>query len=85
GILMKSDGSQTFFSAEKTGAGMATIEIDRIGAEAGISRGGALAALRFIAGALGRTTITFATVVAESSQGKPITVHTVPAEITVAK
>jgi len=84
GVMMKSDGSQTTFSAQKMTDGLASIEIHRVGAATGITRGGALAAMRFRSLAGGTTQVSFGPVTAETSAGTAVTVNTTDAEITVA-
>jgi len=84
GVMMKSDGSQTTFSAQKMSDGLASIEITRVGAATGITRGGALAAMRFRALAGGATEVSFGPVVAETSAGTSLTVNTTDAQVTVA-
>ncbi|HKY31440.1 MAG TPA: cohesin domain-containing protein [Candidatus Polarisedimenticolia bacterium] len=83
GIIMKQDGTQTLFTANKTGDGQVAIEVTRQGGAAGISRGGALAAVRFRALAAGRTRIGFGPVHAETFDGGTLQVNSVDAEITV--
>jgi len=84
GIIMKQDGTQTMFSAAKASDGQATVEIARLGGTEGISRGGALAALRFRSLAGGRSPIGIVSVHAETYDGTSIEVNTSQAEITVA-
>ncbi len=84
GIIMKSDGTQTQFSATKTGEGQVTVDLVRLGGTAGISRGGALAAIRFRALAGGKTRVGFGPVRAETFDGGALQVNSVDAEITVA-
>jgi general secretion pathway protein D len=83
GIIMKSDGTQTQFSATKTGEGQVTVELTRLGGAAGVSRGGALAAIRFRALAAGLGRVGFGPVRAEAFDGKGVSVNSVDAEITV--
>ncbi|MGH9869877.1 MAG: cohesin domain-containing protein [Candidatus Polarisedimenticolia bacterium] len=83
GIIMKSDGTQTQFSATKTGPGQVQVELTRLGGSAGISRGGALAAVRFRALAAGKARVGFGPVRAETFEGGALTVNSVDAEITV--
>ncbi len=84
GIIMKQDGTQTMFSASKTSDGQAVVEVSRLGGSQGISRGGALAALRFRTLAGGRSPISIMAVHAETFDGTPIQVNPGQAEITVA-
>ena len=84
GIIMKQDGTQTVFSATKAAEGQVAVEISRLGGVAGISRGGALAALRFRALAAGKAMIAFGTVHAEAHDGANIPVSSAEAEITVS-
>ena len=83
GIIMKSDGTQTQFSATKTGEGQVTVELTRLGGAAGVSRGGALAAIRFRALAAGKARVGFGPVRAEAFDGSGVSVNSVDAEITV--
>ena len=85
GIIMKQDGSQTLFSANKVGEGQVAVEIARLGGSQGISSGGALAALRFRALAGGRARISFGPVHAEAFDGSNIAVNPSEAVITVAQ
>jgi len=84
GIIMKQDGTQTMFSASKVADGQASVELSRLGGSQGISRGGALAALRFRTLAGGRSPISVTAVHAETFGGTPIQVNSGQAEITVA-
>ena len=60
------------------------VEVSRLGGVQGISRGGALVALRFRALAAGKAPIAFGTVHAETHDGANITVNAAEAEITVS-
>jgi general secretion pathway protein D len=83
GIIMRQDGTQTIFSATKVAEGQVSVEVSRLGGAQGISRGGALAALRFRALAAGKAPIAFGSVHAEAFDGGAITVNATEAEITV--
>jgi hypothetical protein len=84
GVLLKSDGAQTHFTHQKVSDGVASIQIERVGAAAGVSRGGALAAIRFRSLAAGQADIAFGAAVAQTAAGEPIAVNMTEAEITVA-
>ncbi len=84
GILMRQDGVQTVFSAAKSAEGQVALEVARQGGSGGVSRAGALAALRFRAIAAGKSAVSFATVRAEAFNGAPLAVSPAPAEITVS-
>ncbi|HZI94276.1 MAG TPA: cohesin domain-containing protein [Patescibacteria group bacterium] len=85
GIIMKQDGAQTVFSANKIADGQVAVEVARLGGSQGISNGGALAALRFRALAGGKANIAFGSVHAEAFDGSAITVNASEAEITVSQ
>ena len=84
GIIMKQDGTQTIFSATKAAEGQVAVEVSRLGGLQGISRGGALAALRFKALAAGKSPIAFGSIHAETHDGANINVSAAEAEITVS-
>ncbi len=83
GALMKQDGTQTIFSAAKTADGQVTVELERLGGASGISRGGAMASLRFLALAGGKASIAFGPVSAAAFDGRQIEVNAGQADITV--
>ena len=83
GIIMKQDGTQTLFSASKVADGQVVVEVSRQGGTSGISRGGALAALRFKALAGGKVTLAFGSVHVEAFDGSQMAVNPTQSEITV--
>ena len=83
GALLKQDGTQTSFTATKDAEGQIRLEIARLGGASGISRGGALASLRFRAIAGGKAQIGFGSVLATTFTEEPIEVRPEPADITV--
>ncbi len=84
GIIMKQDGTQTLFSATKVADGQVALEVARLGGSQGISRGGALAALRFRATAPGKSTVAISQMRAEAFDGSAVMVNLSTAEITVS-
>jgi len=84
GIFLRSDGTQTSFSAQKVADGTLFVEAGRLGGDKGISGSGSVAALRFRPLAPGRTFFNLMGALAEDPAGRPLPVNSSGADVTVS-
>jgi len=84
GVMMRSDGAATSFSANKTGEGTVQIEIRRVNSAMGATGSGSASAIRFRPVGAGRTMIEIVASSAEDPSGRPIPLTATGADVTVS-
>jgi general secretion pathway protein D len=85
GIFMRSDGTQTSFSAQKAAEGTVNLEIRRVNGPKGVTGSGSAAAIRFRPIAAGRTLVNVIKATATDSAGRSIPVNPSGADVTVSQ